>query len=110
MVPSVIYSDHGSNLKSTKKLLDTHLGPLAPEWRFIVPRSPWWGCWWERLVGSMKSCLKKAVGTRCLTKVELETTLSEVEAATNSRPLTFVGSDVETKNPLTPNHFLSGGG
>lgn len=37
---------------------------------------------------SVKSALKKSLGTRCLTKCELETTLIEVEACINSRPLT----------------------
>ena len=43
-----------------------------------------------------------------LTKVELQTCLCEVAVSVNSRPLTFVGTDVENKPPLTPNHFLVG--
>lgn len=58
----------------------------------------------------MKSAIKKSFGNRCLCKTELETCLSEVAASINSRPLTFVGTDVENKVPLTPNHFLSGQG
>ena len=109
-VPSVVYSDNGTNLIGGKKILTSYLGPLAPEWKLICPRSPWWGGWWERLVRSVKNAIRKTVGRRCLTRVELETCLYEVASSINSRPLTFVGTDVENKVPLTPNHFLSGQG
>ena len=32
------------------------------QWNFIVEKAPWWWGFWERLVGSVKRCLKKAVG------------------------------------------------
>ena len=50
----------------------------------------------------------KTLGKQCLTKPELETCLCEVVASINSRPLTFVGANIETSVPLTPNHFLCG--
>ncbi|KAJ8042351.1 hypothetical protein HOLleu_13381 [Holothuria leucospilota] len=43
-----------------------------------------------------------------LTRSELETTLREVEACINSRPLTYVGTDPDGPVPLTPSHFLLG--
>ena len=43
-----------------------------------------------------------------LTRGELETSIHEVEACINSRPLTFVSDDVKGLNPLTPSHFLLG--
>ena len=48
------------------------------------------------------------IGANCLTSKELETTLIEVEACINSRPLTFLGDAVDASNPLTPSHFLIG--
>ena len=105
-VPSFVYSDNALTFRAFKeKLLASSLGP---EWRFIAPRSPWWGGWWERLVGSVKSALKKTIGTGSLKQVELETVLVEVEACVNSRPLTFVGDEVDCVEPLCPNHFLIG--
>ena len=65
-------------------------GHLSPQWKFIAPRSPWWGCRWERLIS----------------RSELENTLNEVEACLNSRPLTFVGDEVDWEVPLTPAHFI----
>ncbi|KAK3889712.1 hypothetical protein Pcinc_006278 [Petrolisthes cinctipes] len=39
---------------------------------------------------------------------ELETTLHEIEAYINSRPLTYVGDEHDSALPLTPSHFLIG--
>ncbi|KAK3889709.1 hypothetical protein Pcinc_006275 [Petrolisthes cinctipes] len=40
--------------------------------------------------------------------IELETTLHEIEAYINSRPLTYVGEEHDSALPLTPSHFLIG--
>ena len=45
------------------------------------------------------------MGKRSLTRVELETTLHEV---VSSRPLTFVGDELDSGSPLTPFHILLG--
>ena len=56
----------------------------------------------------MKSAIKRSIGRKSLTRVELETMLHEVEACINSRPLTFVGNDIDSSVPLTPSHFMLG--
>ena len=58
----------------------------------------------------MKAALRKSLGTRCLSRAELDTVLLEIEACINSRPLTVVSDDPESPSPLTPNHFLIGRG
>ncbi|XP_076030378.1 uncharacterized protein LOC143018674 [Oratosquilla oratoria] len=98
-------------VKSTFSFAITGLGYAGP--LFAVDQLsqklfPWWGGWWERHVRSVKSALKKCLGTRCLTKCELETTLFEVEACINSRPLIYVSDDHDVKNPMTPSHVLIG--
>lgn len=61
-----------------------------------------------RLVGTIKSALKRSIGKRSLTRVELETTLHEVEACVNTRSLTFVGYELDSGATLTPFHCLLG--
>lgn len=107
-VPSTVYSDNARTFTGADVLLRKYFGRIAPHWKFIAPLSPWWGGWWERLVRSVKTALRKTLGKRCLSRAELETVLCEVEACINSRPLTFVGDTPDCPNPLTPNHFLTG--
>lgn len=109
-LPSVMYSDNAKTFKAAEVQLLAHYGPSGPSWKYIAPLSPWWGGWWERLVRSVKAGLKKSLGKACLTRTELETTLLEVENCINSRPLTFVSDETQSKNPLTPNHFLTSRG
>ena len=77
-------------------------------WKFITERAPWWGGFYERLVGLVKRCLKKTIGKACLNIIELNTILIEVEAVLNSRPLTYPYVDINDASPLTPSHFLCG--
>ena len=104
-IPSVIYSDNAKTFKAASNLMHRHFGHVAPSWKFSIPLAPWWGGWWERLVRSTKSALRKSLGRELVSKDELETTLFEVEACINARPLTYVG---ESCQPLTPSHFLLG--
>ena len=109
-LPTTIYSDNALTFRGADMLLQRYFGHLAPKWKYIVPRSPWWGGWWERLVRSVKVGLRKSLGTRCLARAELETVLIEVESCVNSRPLTQVTDSVDSPSPLTPSHFLKGRG
>ena len=107
-LPLVIWSDNARTFQAAKVEVQKYYGPFSPDWKFILPRSPWWGGWWERLVKPVKAALKKSLGQRAVTRAELETSLHEVEACLNSRPLTFVGDEPDDVVPLTPGHFLTG--
>lgn len=109
-VPNIVYSDNAKTFPGAQKELQAVFGLKTPNWKFIVPRAPWWGGWWERLVQSVKGAIKKSVGTRSMSKMELETLLYEIEFVVNSRPLTLVSDEISTDRPLTPNHFLLGEG
>ena len=68
-MPSIIMSDNAKGFWASKQRLLAMYGSEGPDWRFIAPRAPWWGGWWERLIGSVKSALKRSVGKRSLTRV-----------------------------------------
>ena len=72
-----------------------------------MTKAPWQGGFWERLVGSVKRCIKKTVGKEQLTFSELQTILYEVENILNNRPMCAV-YDEEFEDILTPNHLLYG--
>ncbi|RUS75782.1 hypothetical protein EGW08_016443 [Elysia chlorotica] len=93
-----------SNLNGAHKRL-TEFGKEIVHWKNICPLSPNWGGWWERLVRSVKSSLKKSLGRQTVARIELETILPEIEACVNSRPLIYVA---EKGKILTPSHFLIG--
>ena len=65
------------------------------------------GGYYERLVGLVKRSLRKSLGRRMLTLVQLQTLLKEAEAVVNSRPLVYLGDDINSYVALTPGHFLS---
>lgn len=73
-----------------------------------MEHAAWWGGFWERLVRSVKNCLKKVLGKASLNFEEMTTILTEVEAVLNSRPLSYVHNDTDEPQPLTPSHFLVG--
>ncbi len=115
----MIYSDNAKTFKKVADELQTlwktlNRGQLQEffsekriQWKFIVERAAWWGGMWERMVRSVKMCLKKILGKAFLRFEELQTFLIEVEAVIDSRPLTYLDSD-ENLAPLTPAHFLTG--
>ena len=80
-----------------------HLANKGIKWTFNRERAPWWGGYFERLVQSVKRCLKKILKNAKVTR----TVLVEIEATLNSRPLTFVSSG-EIEEPLAPYHLLCG--
>ncbi|KRZ75294.1 Gypsy retrotransposon integrase-like protein 1 [Trichinella papuae] len=118
--PCVLQSD---NFKSFKQL-DKELRQLVSvemvdniareltshriEWNFITERAPWMGGYWERLIRSMKTSLKKILQNSMLEEEEFRTVISEVEARMNSRPLTYLTDNPNNPEVLTPYHFLTG--
>ncbi|GFT75660.1 integrase catalytic domain-containing protein [Trichonephila clavipes] len=82
---------------------DEHIG-----WNFIPPWSPNFGGLWESGVKSFKTHLKRVVGNSNLTLEEFITSLAEIEAVLNSRPLSPLSSDFDDFETLSPGHFLIG--
>ena len=65
------------------------------------------GGFYERLVSIVNISLRKAIGKVCLTSEQLLTILKETEAVINSRPLVYVGEDINSYMMPTPAHFLT---
>lgn len=59
------------------------------------------------MVQLVKRSLRKVLGKAQLSYEELLTVLTEVEGVLNSRPLTYVYSEI-TEEPLTPSHLVIG--
>ena len=112
--PSVIFSDNGTNFvglnNELKKLDFTKLDGSADlqeiEWKFNPPSAPWWGGFWERLIGILKKLLRRSLKKSCLGSEEICTVLLDCEAVINSRPITFLSDNDNEIAPLTPSHFL----
>ena len=94
-------SDNGKTFRGAAKIIRN------VKWSFNVPKAPWWGKVFERLIKSTKRCLKKIIGQARLLHDELLTALTEVEMVLNSRPLSYVAAD-NLEEPLTPSHLLPG--
>ena len=86
--------------------LKTFLVMEQIKWNCILPKSPWWGAFYERLIRIIKEALKKTVGKAKLTYEEMETVLIEIEMVINSRPLTYLYE--EDDEALCPSHLVVG--
>ena len=106
-MPELIISDNFKTLESSE--VKQFMSCKGIKHCFILPASPWWGGFYERLVQTVKSCLQKTLGRAYITFEELQTILCEVKVAINSRPLAYV-SDDDLDKPLMPFHLMHGRG
>jgi len=114
--PVLMVSDNAQTFKATEKELShlynhpevvEHLETNRIDWRFNLERTPWWGGFFERMVGTVKRCLRKTLGQAKLTYDELLTVLIEIESTLNDRPLTYIYDEVGGE-ALTPSHLIYG--
>ncbi|XP_011060067.1 PREDICTED: uncharacterized protein LOC105149388 [Acromyrmex echinatior] len=115
--PRKIYSDNANFVGAKRELQELYaflhtsingevgdaLQERGIEWSFIPPYSPHLEGLWEAGVKSCKYHLRRIMGNALFTFKELTTSLVQIEACLNSRPLSPLSSDLE---PLTPGHFL----
>lgn len=109
-----IYCDNGTNfvgadnelakLNWSEILQQTSVSRII--WQFSAPAAPWWGGFWERLIGLLKNLLKRTMGAARLTLEQLYTLIVECENIMNQRPLTYV-AEQEDIIPITPSMFLN---
>ena len=89
--PSQIISDNFKTFKAVA--IRNFIRFNRIQWEFILERSPWWGGFYERLVGVMKNCLKKVVGKAKLNFEEPNTVIIEIKKCVNSRPITHLSEE-----------------
>ncbi|GFY19926.1 uncharacterized protein TNCV_2146191 [Trichonephila clavipes] len=84
---SVMYLDNGTNFTGLNNALrqldwttiESEFRVHEIRWKFNPPSSPWWGGFWERLIGILKDLLRKNLGRSCLSYEELQTLVCECE-------------------------------
>uniref|UniRef100_A0AAF5PJS4 Integrase catalytic domain-containing protein n=1 Tax=Wuchereria bancrofti TaxID=6293 RepID=A0AAF5PJS4_WUCBA len=95
--PKLVLSDNASQFQLVfKTIIETNANFLAEKgmvWKNTIPRSPWGGGVYERMIGLTKGALRKAIGRKLLKEGELITLTAEVEGILNTRPLTYVSSE-----------------
>ena len=74
-------------------------------WKFNLSRAHWWGDQFKRMIGLVKTALRKTIGNAYLTFDELKKVCIDVEIALNGRPLSYVEDDAQLP-VLTPNSML----
>ena len=110
-------SDNGTTFQATSNTIcklfqsisiQERLTEKGTEWLFIPKRAPWYGGFWERLVGLTKTTLKKVLGRSHVSYEELQTIITEIQATLNDHPLTYTPTNPMDQEPLTPAHLLHG--
>ena len=113
-IPQYLYSDNARQFKKGGCILENSL--KSAEFQAELEKcnikhvkiplySAWVGSAWERLIRVLKNCLYKVVGRSKLTYFEFLTTLSNIQFAINSRPLTYRSSSPGLEF-ITPNSFI----
>ncbi|XP_068211786.1 uncharacterized protein [Palaemon carinicauda] len=115
--PSLMLSDNATTFVSTSvylknmaksSIVQEHLNAIECKSKFIPARAPWFGAIWERLIGLLKTCLKKEIGQAFLSFSELSCVVTELEVIINDRPLIYTSGDLDQLDILTPNHLILG--
>ena len=116
--PKQIICDNAPNFKSASEVtnlvwkniitaenVQSYSSSVGITWVFIVELAPWMGGFYERMVGLVKRALRKTIGKRLLTYDQFNTVVKEAESVVNSRPLIYVGDDINSTIVITPQNF-----
>ena len=115
--PKRIVSDNAAVFKTTatwiRKIrkseeLQDFLAQQQITWQFNLPRSPWWGGLYERLIKEVKRTLYKTLGRTHLEYAQVEAVVIDIERHLNNRPLRYVESETGEERVLTPNAIMWG--
>jgi hypothetical protein len=115
--PAIIMSDNAKTFEKGAKvfqkicrdpLTTKQLSDQKVEWRFIPKRAPWYGGFWERLVGMTKEALSKILGRTKPTFSAFRALVAEAEIVLNDRLLKNPSSVVSDRESLSPAHLMYG--
>jgi hypothetical protein len=103
----VMYSDNllGAEAELKKALLALDGDRVTREFADVKP-APHFGGVWERLIKTVKKSLYNVLNEKVPKEETLQTLLVEMEFLVNIRPLTYVSSDPDDPESITPNHIL----
>lgn len=103
--PTLITSDNAMHFKLIAEIISKpYCVKNNIKWRFIPELAPWFGGFYERLVGLVKHCMRRTLDKNLLKDSQLTTIIKEIENILNTRPLTSVDSELE--HILKPQDFL----
>ena len=112
--PDMIISDRAATFKcvyrstlvQAKKELEDEFKPI--KWQFNASRAPWWGGFFERMMGVIKDKVSRCFNNNAWHKIDqLRAATAHVQRIINSRPLTWISAAQEDAcHPITPMMYL----
>ena len=99
----MIISGNGSQFISNET--QSFVNNRGTKWQFNLPNFSWWGGMFERMIRSMKRCLRKLLGRSGVDYEQLHTLLAEIQTVIKNRPLTFLYNE-PPEEVLSPNRLL----
>uniref|UniRef100_A0A1I7VBP3 Integrase catalytic domain-containing protein n=1 Tax=Loa loa TaxID=7209 RepID=A0A1I7VBP3_LOALO len=95
--PKLVLSDSASQFQLVfRTIMDQNKYFFASKgliWKNIIPKAPWSGGVYERMIGLTKGALKKIIDRKLLWEREFITLTVEIEGILNTRPLTYLNFD-----------------
>ncbi|XP_069195843.1 uncharacterized protein [Procambarus clarkii] len=116
--PKQMISDNGSNFVAGEACLrqiwnrpqvQSVMQRRKCYWKCIAPRAPWQGGFYERMIGTVKKCLRKTLHGQKISFPELQSLIVEIEARVHNCPLTYLSDDFSQRESLSPSHLIHGG-
>jgi hypothetical protein len=113
--PRIVVSDRAPTFRNSwantiyreKKFLTEAFKDQGLEWDFNASRAPWWGGFYERFMRMIKDRMTRTFyKTKFKSFAALAEGVSFVQAAINSRPLTYDSNDPTEQRAITPEMFL----
>ena len=116
--PEITISDNGTNFTASKNVMNLdnisidnsyiaqQLSQQNIVWKMNPPLDPIFGGAWERIIQTAKKTLLIILGSQQPKAETFQTIVTELEGILNSRPITYVSSDNNDEDAITPNYFI----